>query len=75
MLAAIARHTLTSFTRAEAQAAAVDGIRINAIVPAERKSGDGRILMGTADVATMAMHLASGRGHELSGLVFEAWCG
>lgn len=75
LVAAIARNALASFTRNEAEAAAGDAIRINAIVPAERPSQDGRILSGTADVATLALHLASGRAHELSGLVFEAYCG
>lgn len=74
MLAQIARHALASFTRSEAEAAAVDSIRINAIVPAAR-AADGGVLSGTADIATLALHLASGRGPELSGLVFEAWCG
>jgi len=75
MLAAIAKHALSSFTRAEAEGAADTGIRINAIVPAEVFIEPGRILSGTADVATLALHLASGRGPELSGLVFDAWCG
>ena len=75
MVAVIARHALTSFTRSEAETAATDAIRINAIVPAEGSIGAGQMLTGTADVATLALHLASGRGHELSGLVFEAWCG
>ncbi len=75
MLAAIARHALASFTRSEAEAAAGDAIRINAIVPASGRTASGQILSGTADVATLALHLASGRGPELSGLVFEAWCG
>jgi len=75
MLAVIARHALASFTRSEAEAAAGDAIRINAIVPAAAAPGFGQVLNGTADVATLALHLASGRGSELSGLVFEAWCG
>ena len=74
MLAQIARHALASFTRSEAEAAAVDSIRVNAIVPAAGKA-DGGVLSGTADIASLALHLASGRGPELSGLVFEAWCG
>jgi NAD(P)-dependent dehydrogenase (short-subunit alcohol dehydrogenase family) len=75
MLAAIARSALANFTRAEAESAAQGSIRINAIVPAGRLAGEGRMLSGSADVASLALHLASGRGSELSGLVFEAWCG
>jgi len=75
MLAAIARHALASFTRAEAESAGEAGIRVNAIVPATGAVGPDRMLNGSADMATLALHLASGRGPELSGLVFEAWCG
>lgn len=74
MLAAIARHALASFTRTEAEGAADAGIRVNAIVPAAGSVGPDRMLSGSADVATLALHLASGRGPELTGLVFEAWC-
>ena len=75
MLAQLARHSLASFTRSEAEAAAVDAIRINAIVPVATAGGVEGILSGTADIATLALHLASGKGPDLSGLVFEAWCG
>jgi NAD(P)-dependent dehydrogenase (short-subunit alcohol dehydrogenase family) len=75
LLAVIARHALASFTRAEAESATDAGIRVNAIVPAARSVGPDRMLSGSADVATLALHLASGRGPELTGLVFEAWCG
>ncbi len=75
MLSAIARTALGSFTRTEAELAAVDEIRINAIVPASRFSSPSQVVSGTADVATLALHLASARGHALSGLVFEAYCG
>lgn len=74
MLGQIARTALASFTRTEAAAAAGDGIRINAIVPAAQDS-TGRVVSGSADVATLALHLASGRAHALSGLMFEAYCG
>jgi len=75
LLAVIARHALASFTRSEAQHAADAGIHINAIVPAAGSFGADRVLSGSADVATMALHLASGRSPDLTGLVFEAWCG
>lgn len=75
MLAVLARHALASFTRSEAEGAAGTGISVNAIVPATGAVGPEQMLSGSADVATLALHLASGRGPELSGLVFEAWCG
>ncbi|MGE0765535.1 MAG: SDR family NAD(P)-dependent oxidoreductase [Hyphomicrobiaceae bacterium] len=75
MLAVIARHALASFTRSEAEAATDAGIRVNAIVPAAGPVGPEKMLSGSADVATLALHLASGRGPDLTGLVFEAWCG
>ncbi len=71
----IARNALAHFTRAEAEAASADGIRVNAVVPATFQDKSGQTLNGAVDVATLALHLASGRDHELSGLVFEAWCG
>jgi NAD(P)-dependent dehydrogenase (short-subunit alcohol dehydrogenase family) len=74
MLAGIARSALASFTKGEAERTACDDIRINAIVPAGAPIGP-NVLSGTADVASMALYLASGRNHDMSGLVFEAWCG
>jgi NAD(P)-dependent dehydrogenase (short-subunit alcohol dehydrogenase family) len=75
LLAVIARHALASFTRSEAEGAAEAGIHVNAIVPAAGSVGPDRMLSGSADVASLALHLAGGRGPDLSGLVFEAWCG
>jgi len=75
LLAAIARASLAAFTRAEAEAASAYDIRVNAIVPADGLAGDVRALEGSADIASLTMHLASGRSHALSGLAFEAWCG
>jgi NAD(P)-dependent dehydrogenase (short-subunit alcohol dehydrogenase family) len=75
LLAVIARHALASFTRSEAEGAAEAGIHVNCIVPATGSVGPDRMLSGSADVASLALHLAGGRGPDLSGLVFEAWCG
>ena len=77
LLAGIARAALSSFTRGEAEAGIVDGVRINAIVPATSASSRGGAhgISGTVDVATLALHLASARGHDLSGLTYEAYCG
>lgn len=75
LLAGIARTALASFTRGEAEAGIVDAVRVNAIVPAASSHSRGRVITGTVDVATLALHLASARGHELTGLTFEAYCG
>ncbi len=77
LLAGIARAALSSFTRGEAAASIADGVRINAIVPVAtltRRAGN-QVITGTVDVATLALHLASDRGHDLSGLTYEAYCG
>lgn len=73
-IARLAQAALAAFTRSEAQEVSVAGIRINAVAPAEQHRSN-RCLSGTADVATVALHLAAGRGHKLSGLVFEAYFG
>jgi NAD(P)-dependent dehydrogenase (short-subunit alcohol dehydrogenase family) len=75
MIGQIARNALANFTKSEAEAAVGDGIVINAVVPAARPVGSGRNFAGSVDVASLALLLASGRDHDLSGLVFEAWCG
>jgi NAD(P)-dependent dehydrogenase (short-subunit alcohol dehydrogenase family) len=75
LVAGIARNALAGFTRTEAASVAGDGIRINGVVPATGPDGKAAAMAGIVDVATLALHLASGRGHELSGVVFEAWCG
>ncbi|MFM9937982.1 MAG: SDR family NAD(P)-dependent oxidoreductase [Hyphomicrobiaceae bacterium] len=75
LVAGIARAALAAFTRSEAQALAVDGIHINAIAPASGIRGSEGCLSGNPDVASLALHLASGRGSNLSGLLFEAEAG
>ena len=72
MVAAIARSALAGLTRTEAQGSADAGIRINAIAPAANFAERGNRISGEPDVASLAMHLACSRGHQLSGLVFEA---
>ena len=73
-VAGVARAALAGLTRTEARSFAPDGIRFNAIAPAGRLAGQGGCISGAPDVATLAIHLASARGHKLSGLVFEAYC-
>jgi 3-oxoacyl-[acyl-carrier protein] reductase len=59
-------------TRSEAQAWARDGIRINAVGPRGVLSGPSRdCLKGEAEVAALAMFLASRRGRGLSGQIFD----
>lgn len=74
---AIARATLADITRAEAQSWAEHGIRVNAVAPAcglgMTTPACADALTGAADLASLALHLASDRGGELSGLVFEGW--
>lgn len=75
LVAGIARTALAAFTRSEARSLAADGIHINAIAPAESGRRDGHCVSGNPDIASLALHLASGRGSNLSGLMFEAVAG
>jgi 3-oxoacyl-[acyl-carrier protein] reductase len=62
-------------TRAEAQQWAERGIRINAVGPRgllpDEPSG-GACLASEPDLAALALYLASRRGRQLSGHVFDA---
>lgn len=71
-LAAVARATIAAMTRSEAEHWAEQGIRINAIAPATLSSGLGAQLTCEPDIASLALQLASRRGRDLSGIVFEA---
>lgn len=75
MIASVARTALAGLTRSEARAWAQDGIRFNAIAPGGSALDQSGGITSAPDVATLALHLASARGHKLSGLVFEAYCG
>lgn len=69
------RATLATVTRQEAQNWADKGIRINAVGPstlADELMGSRDMLGGEADVAALALYLASDRGKGLSGHVFDA---
>jgi NAD(P)-dependent dehydrogenase (short-subunit alcohol dehydrogenase family) len=74
-LQALLRQALGAMTRGEARARASDGIRINAVAPLGA-SLDGRsapdVLSSEADVAALALHMASKRGQTLTGMVFDA---
>jgi 3-oxoacyl-[acyl-carrier protein] reductase len=68
MVADVMQATLAAMTRGEAREWAEHGIRINAAGPC----GPGRGLASSADVAALALHLASRKGKGLTGHVFDA---
>jgi NAD(P)-dependent dehydrogenase (short-subunit alcohol dehydrogenase family) len=70
--AALAKSTLVDLTRAQAEEWAGRGIRFNAIAPETALGEPGPRLCGEADVAALALYLASRHGKTLSGCVFEA---
>jgi 3-oxoacyl-[acyl-carrier protein] reductase len=70
--AAAAKASLTDLTRAQAAEWAGRGIRFNAIAPQALPAAVGSSLRGEADIASLALYLASERGESLSGCVFEA---
>lgn len=70
-LAAVARATIASMTRAEAERWAGHGIRINGVAPPTLSAGLGATLSCEPGIAALALQLASSRGRDLSGLVFD----
>lgn len=74
-LAGVVRNALATLTRNEAIEWSKNGLRFNAIAPAAGSTAIGPACLSAApDVASLAVHLASARGGQLSGLVFEAYC-
>jgi NAD(P)-dependent dehydrogenase (short-subunit alcohol dehydrogenase family) len=71
-LATLAKSTMVDMTRHQAEEWAARGIRFNAIAPATALGEPGPRLTGEADVASLALYLASEKGKSLSGFVFEA---
>jgi len=71
MVLGITRSMLASMTRAEAQQWADQAIRINAIAPSTDGPDGCEHLASEPDIALLAMFLASPRGREFSGLVFD----
>ena len=69
--ATVAKSALSAMTRAQAQEWAPRAIRFNAIAPQTLMPAS-PVLYGEPDMAALALYLASGRGKELSGHVFEA---
>lgn len=75
-LGGVVRSALATLTRNEAQEWSRNGIRVNAIAPSQSALAAGPSCISSApDVASLAVHLASEHGTQLSGLIFEAYCG
>jgi 3-oxoacyl-[acyl-carrier protein] reductase len=70
--AAVVKSALAAMTRTEAEAWAGKAIRFKAIAPQTAQVPPEPSLAGEAQVAALALFLASGRGKALSGHVFEA---
>jgi NAD(P)-dependent dehydrogenase (short-subunit alcohol dehydrogenase family) len=71
-LAALIKSAVAAMTRLEAEAWAGKAIRFNAIVPQTLPLGGEPVLRSEPDIAALALYLASARGKNLSGLLFEA---
>ncbi len=74
-LVGVVRATLAAMTRREAEAWAEQAIRINAIAPRVPLPGEkpaGAMLSSEADMAALALRLASKAGRNLTGHVFDA---
>jgi len=70
----LARSALANLTRNEAREWAPHGIQVNAIAPATLSNmplAGG--ITGEPDMASLALHLASEQGRDLTGLMFEAY--
>jgi 3-oxoacyl-[acyl-carrier protein] reductase len=69
----VLRAALAALTRGEAQEWSCEGIRINAIAPRSAAGGyaSGALLSSEPDIAALALHLASKKGRQLSGYIFD----
>ena len=73
IVGALTRPALANLTRNDAQEWAPHGIKINAIAPATLSSMPGPDgINGEADMASLALYLASEHGAEMTGMMFEA---
>jgi NAD(P)-dependent dehydrogenase (short-subunit alcohol dehydrogenase family) len=70
--ATVVKSALAALTRKQAEEWQGRAIRFNAIAPHGIETRSAPVLSGEADVATLALYLASSRGRTLSGLVFDA---
>jgi 3-oxoacyl-[acyl-carrier protein] reductase len=71
-IACVARSALAAITRGEAKAWAGEAVRINAVGPRVELENSGACLTNEPDLAALALYLASRRGKNLSGHVFDA---
>lgn len=72
--AAVMKAALSALTRAQAEEWSARGIRFNAVAPQTSPIALDAGLNGEANVASLALYLASSSGRQLSGHVFEAEC-
>ena len=74
IVGALARSALANLTRNEAREWAPHGIAVNAIAPATLSTmqPNGGI-NGEPDMASLALYLASERGRDMTGLMFESY--
>ncbi|MBL8566114.1 MAG: SDR family oxidoreductase [Hyphomicrobiaceae bacterium] len=71
-LAGILRSTLATITRREAESWAGKAIRVNAVGPRGLLEPEGACLSSGPDIAALALYLASRKGRQLTGHVFDA---
>ncbi|MCH9807370.1 MAG: SDR family oxidoreductase [Alphaproteobacteria bacterium] len=72
MVLDILRATLAAMVQAEARNWSDKGIRINAVAPATGLDAFEPTLLGEPDIASLALYLASDKGEQLSGHVFDS---
>ena len=74
IVCALARSALANLTRNEAREWAPHGIQINAIAPAAMSTvAPFGALTGEPDMASLALHLSSEEGRDLTGLMFQCY--
>ena len=74
VVGALARSALANLTRNEAREWAPHGIQINAVAPAAMSTmAPYGVITGEPDMASLALHLASEEGADLTGLMFECY--
>jgi 3-oxoacyl-[acyl-carrier protein] reductase len=73
-VAGVVRTALAAMTRGEAQAIAGDAVRVNAVGPKATMfdAASGACLTSEPDIAELTMYLASKKGRQLTGHVFDA---
>ena len=74
VVADLARTTLAVLTKGEAKAASTHAVRINAVGPRAKAAPQsaGAVLASDPEIASLALHLASKNGRQLTGHIFDA---